>query len=232
MNTTILVFIFCGLLASFSSQGYSLKENCPRIMKHLNNLQIVSSFESDLSECWFTIDNNKGYRDLIYRSYLLTTSGHLMVFNSYGKGTNSTSTGARQFFFFPRSEFLNGIKLDPKSLTIPITQLATFQFDTTTLSLIDQPGLTFKTDPKVNRQNRGGVEVVKYAGVYLDSGYRLGDAPNQDPGSWSTFVNAEKQNCVVRNRDIFDYKDSDVFLHSDSVLKNTVKSLCPKFRWP
>jgi hypothetical protein len=225
LTLSFLVFTTHRVLA------YARPENCPKLMSHLENLQIVSSYESDRSECWFSIDDNNAYQTMIYRSYLLTSSGMLMVFNSYGNGPSSTHTGAREFFFFPREEFFNKIIVDTKALTIPINHLATFKFETTRLRLIEQPNLKFATDSKVNRQNRGGVEVIKYAGVYLDAGFQMGQSPTQNPENKSRFINPQKQICVVKNKDVFDYKNDDMFLRGDSVLKKTVQVLCPQFIW-
>lgn len=228
---TIVFFIVLLLLTSFKADAYSEPENCPRKITRFNNLQFTRNFHEDIYECWISIDNSKAYLNLIYRSYLITTDGLLMVFNSYGSGSSSTHTGARMFYFFPREVFTNEVQLGNDAVSIKLNQKLKFQFRTKTLNLVNQENFKVKTDPKISRNNRGGVEILKYNGVYLDVGFSMGMAPSDKREGVSVFKNQFGQSCQVTNNQIFDYKDDENYLHGDNVLKGTVARLCPDFKW-
>lgn len=220
-----------GLFFSITAMAYSAPENCPKKLTHVNNLQFSRAYQEDLSECWISIDNMNGYQKLIYRSYLITTDGLLMVFNSYGSGPNSTHTGARQYYFFPREVFTNEVDLQKDLVSVRLNSKLKFQFQTKVLNLVNQPEFKIKTDPKINRNNKGGVEILEYNGVYLDLGFSMGKSPSDNAEGKSLFKNQFGQACEVINKQIFDYKNDDNFLHGDNVLQATVQRICPEFKW-
>lgn len=224
-------FIVSLLLFSMNSKAYSPPENCPKKITSVNNLQFGRSYQEDTSECWISIDNMNGYQKLIYRSYLVTSDGLLMVFNSYGSGPNSSYTGARMFYFFPRESFTNEVKLEKDLVSVRLNSKLRFQFQTKILNLVSQENLKIKTDPKINRNNKGGVEVLQYNGVFLDVGFSMGKSPTDNPDGKSVFKNQFGQNCEVINRQIFDYKGDDNYLHGDNVLRADIERICPDFKW-
>lgn len=234
MSTKILYKISLFLLLSFLSHqasAYSTEENCPKKITSVNNLQFSRAYQDEIAECWISIDNMNGYQKLIYRSYLITSDGLLMVFNSYGSGPNSTHTGARMFYFFPREIFSNEVKLEKDLVSVRLNSKVQFQFQTKVLNLVDQENFKVKTDPKINRNNKGGVEIQKYDGVFLDVGFSMGKSPTDNPERFSVFKNQLGQSCQVLNKQIFDYKGDDNYLHGDNVLKATVERICPDFKW-
>lgn len=228
----ILKFISV-LVLGFSSLslGYSDPDKCPKKLTHFDNLQFGRSYQEETAECWISIDNMDAYKTLIYRSYLITTEGLLMVFNSYGKGPSSSFTGARMFYFLPREVFLNEISQKKNLLSVRLNSRLNLQFETKKLNLVNQENFKVITDPKITRKNNGGVEIKKYTGVYLDTGFSLGEAPTTNPERSSFFVNPQGQKCSVLNKQIFDYKNGEMYLQGDSILKATVQRVCPEFVW-
>lgn len=224
-------FIVCLVLFSAKSKAYSPPENCPRKITSVNNLQFARTYQEDTSQCWISIDNMDGYKKLIYRSYLVTSDGLLMVFNSYGSGPNSSYTGARMFYFFPREIFTNEVALENNLVSVRLNSKLKFQFQTKVLNLVNQDNFKIKTDPKINRNNKGGVEVVQYQGVFLDVGFSMGKSPTDNPAGKSVFKNQFGQSCEVLNKQIFDYKGDDNYLHGDNVLKADIERICPDFKW-
>src|SRR5687768_2155584 len=78
----------------------SFSTECKEVSGYNDNLQFSRERSSD-GECWVSLHPRNGYVDLKYRDYLLSSSGLLLVFNSYGHGPESETTGAREFYFFP-----------------------------------------------------------------------------------------------------------------------------------
>lgn len=228
---SVVAFTYILILFPKDSIAYSSAESCPKQITHIDNLQFSRAYQEDLAECWISINDMNSYINLVYRSYLIASDGLLMVFNSYGTGPASTNTGARHYYFFPREVYFNEVSLHKDIVSVRLNKKLNLQFNTKSLSLINQAGFQVKTDLKVNRNNHGGVEVLNYDGVFLDLGFALGKSPAENPEGKSTFKNQFSQICEVRNRQIFDYKDNDSYLHGDRVLQSTVNKICPEFKW-
>lgn len=228
----IFFTIFIGFLLSSSlSFGYSRPENCKRMITHRENLQFSLMYQKNVAECWFSVHPMNGYENMIYRSYTVTSGGHLFIFNSYGVGPSEKTTGAREYYFFPRETYTNGIQLADDLVSIRINSKLTLQFETQNLYPLNGPNIVFKNFLSVNPKNAGGVEVLKYNGVYLDTGFLLGQQPSGKKKNKSMFKNQFGQKCIVENQMIFDYKEDNPILLHDMLLYDVVANRCPDFRW-
>lgn len=166
---------------------------------------------------------------MVYRDYALFSDGMLMVFSSYGPGEGPDMTSAREYYFFPRTGALR-LEMDPAAGTVSVVMAdggrATFDPATAEISGLDRGTVT--VSPRVDRSERGGVEVSGYRGLMLDAGFRLGELPSGRPDAESTFRSAEGQLCVVKNREIFEYKNGDHELKFDDAgLAAFLRTRCP-----
>lgn len=232
-KSQIFFTLFFGIvLKSTWVFSFSLPEDCKYQVTHRSNLQFSQRYQKDIAECWFSIQPMNGYVDLKYRSYLVTSSGMLLVFNSFGAGSNEKTTGARQYFFFPRETFVaGGISLSDDVLLVRVNSKLTLQFETKNLYPLNTENISIKNDTLISPKNAGGVEVLRYNGVYLDTGFMMGNSPNQIQTVKSMFKNQFGEKCSVLNSVIFDYKKSDPTLLHDVLLKKIVAAQCPSFRW-
>ncbi len=133
--------------------------------------------------CYVSIDP-MSTPGLVYRSYVFFGDGLLMVFNSYGDGEGIPNlTSAREFFFFPRRNAPE-LNMDQKAGTISVRMSdggrADFDPAAAGLSGFERGAVTVA--PKIDPASRGGVEIPRYAGLMLDSGFRLGESPSGRPG--------------------------------------------------
>lgn len=218
-------------LKSNSAFSFSLAENCKYQVTHRENLQYSQQYQKEIAECWFSVHPMNGYEKMVYRSYLLTTAGLFFVFNSYGEGSDQKTTGAREYYFFPRDTFTGGIVLNNDKVAVRVNRKLTIEFDTKTLYPLNNPNLVLKNSIAVTPKNAGGVEVLKYNGVYLDTGFTMGKSPSSVMTNKSMFKNQLGQKCSVLNQDLFDFKDGDPILLHDLVLKDIVAAKCPAFTW-
>jgi len=82
--------------------------------------------------------------------------------------------------------------------------------------------------PRVDPVDRGGVEIVSYAGLMLDGGFRMGESPTGRPNADSTFRDAQGHLCAVKNNELFAYAGGDhSFKFSDAQLKAWLRTRCP-----
>ncbi len=142
--------------------------------------------------------------EMVYRDYIVTDKGLLMVFNSYGDGPNSTMTGAREFYFFPRNKTVS-FSVDPRSndVTVHAANGDDFVFGagTAQLKLMIHGDVTLDQD--VTPENKGGLEITNYDGMYLDVGFSLGHAPNSEPERRIEFHSIKGTTCELKVKDVF-----------------------------
>ncbi len=219
------------LIQTATSFGYSRPEDCQYQITHRDNLQFSMQYQEDRAECWHSIHPMNGYDGMVYRSFLISSDGMFFVFNSYGKGPDSKTTGARIYYFFPREIYTYGVTLADHQASVKLNSKLTFDFESNNLYPLNNANIVFKNYTSVNPKNAGGVEVLRYNGVYLDTGFMMGKQANSVPTLKSMFKNQFGQKCSIVNQTLFDYKNGDVILKNDIVLHRIVAAQCPTFKW-
>lgn len=182
-------------------------------------------------ECFVDIGPSLS-QSMIYRSYAFFDTGLLMVFNSYGEGTNSATTGSREYYFFPRSGKLD-LKIDAAAGTIAVTMANGDEvaIDSTTAQIRSMSRGEVAVSPRIDPSNQGGVEFPHYDGLMLDTGYSRGGSAAHSPDRVSTFRTGQGQLCRVVNRELFRYAGGDHFFKfDDAELSAFLKKRCPAIR--
>lgn len=221
------------LLATFfQSNSYALGQSqCPEIVERNEGTQIQQTWSEGSQTCFFSITPLDGYVDLIYRDYLFTSEGLLMVFNSYGKGPDAETTGARMFYLFPRpqSQFSYSWNFDTKELEVRHITGDTFIFDSRKARLKSMSRGTITNADDVNKENRGGVEIMNYKGLLLDSGFEMGRAPNSNRNATSVLKDSAGKQCKLKNYELFNYLSGGdvVFKFKDGGFGSFLKKRCP-----
>lgn len=180
--------------------------------------------------CYVSIDP-MSTSGLVYRSYVFFGDGLMMVFNSYGDGEgNPNLTSAREFFFFPRRGAPE-LTMDPKAGTVSVRMSdgGRADFDPATAQLSGLERGSAAVASKVDPANRGGVEIPRYAGLMLDSGFRLGESPSGRPAADSTFRDASGRTCTVKNSELFASlpHGDHAFKFTDAQLSAWLGTACP-----
>lgn len=206
---------------------------CPDILEKRGSIQLQQMVTND-GICFLSVGNFKS-SGLVYRNYLFTSDGNLMVFNSFGWGDDSGSTGARDFYMFPRRLTKATYQWNDEARHLEVTDVTGgklyFDYENAELVRMDKGQVT--VDPKVHPNNKGGVEIRSYRGLLLDIGWAVGRSPTQNPSGWAVFRDQQGQSCRVQNREIFRYgSDGDVFFrYSDGALARYLAKTCPKIRF-
>lgn len=208
--------------------------DCSEILTHYDNIQIQrSQFSSTDSACFVSI-HPMFIKDMKYRDYLLTTDGLFMVFNSYKDGSIASSTGAREYFIFPRNfqkfEIIHEASM--QQLIISINDSQNFIFSTATAELMSISGAAVIVDPEITPKNAGGVEIKNFPGILLDSGFRMGGSPTEVSSRSSTFKDINNKSCSIKNSRLFNYENDEVvFAHDDEQLRDFLKAECKNLTW-
>lgn len=197
---------------------------------HVGSTQI---YLGDLGDKCFISINPMASTNLVYRSYAIFDDGLLMAFNSYGDGEDvSRLTGAREFYFFPRTGKLS-VTGDEAAGTITAVMANgdTLVFNANTSEPVSFGRGTVKTANRVAPDNAGGIEIPSYNGLILDTGFRQGGSPAGRRGATSVFRDASGGSCTVTNSEIFEYAGGEHWLkHNDKELREFLRGRCPSLR--
>lgn len=209
--------------------------NCPDKVERRGSIQLQQTPSGDNNGCFISVHNFKA-DDLLYRDYLLSSDGNLMVFNSFGNGPENEFTGAREFYMFPRPNktMTYNWNDDARRLEVVDVTGGTVYFDYEDAQISGMTKAAVKVAPDVVPANNGGVEISKFQGLILDAGFTKGHAPTGVAAATSVFTDQSGQTCKVKNGDVFKYtSEGDVnFKYSDKGLMAFLKTKCPKLKLP
>lgn len=169
---------------------------------------------------------------LVYRSFLFDNIGLFMIFDSFGEGSESETTGAREFYFFPHktNEISYRYDIHSQHLSVKSPSGKVFIFNAKKSILVSASNSSLTIDYAVNRKNKGGIEFIKNDAFYLDLDFKMGQSPSQNPNGEANFKDVKQNSCIVKNSDIFKYtSDQDpLFKYDDAHLRSFLRKNCPK----
>lgn len=154
------------------------------------------------NECFISVGETK-WRGMVYRNFLFTSSGEIMVFNSLGNGPISTDTGARAFYLRPFRTELGWRFNEQNDLEVLTPSGAIARFDREAAEWVELTGGAVTVERDVNRNNNGGVELRYDEGFMVDSGFRFGGHPTSRMDRKSIVTNNQGVRCEVENKEVF-----------------------------
>lgn len=222
-------FIFS--LVLFSSMLLPLASiACDSEIYQQDNLQLQKGWFPQSKTCFISI-HHRYSKGLVYRDYMFTTDGSLMVFNSFGYGSESSTTGAREFYFFPRQKdrFNYTTFADKNYLIVEFNNGDDIVISTEKVVPIKMNKAEIAIASDINPQNNGGVEINNYQGLLLDLGFTMGTAPSYVPNKTAIFKDIKGKTCSVKVKEIFRFSDDESFFKfdTDSELAKFLKVRCP-----
>nr|BFD63045.1 hypothetical protein BdHM001_17260 [Bdellovibrio sp. HM001] len=222
---------FVSTLWTFQASAQEQAAVCQDAVERRGSIQMQMIPSADGNNCFISVHNRKA-QGLLYRDYLFTADGELMIFNSFGPGDESQTTGAREFFMFPRVQVTPTYEWNDETRRLIITTVNGNKayFDYEDAELVGMSGATIRRATDIHPSNRGGIEILNYQGLLLDGGFKMGSAPTGNSRAYSTFTDRNGKTCRLQNYELFKYtSDGDViFKHSDKGLQSLLKSRCPQ----
>lgn len=204
---------------------------CPEKLESFENIQIQQSLSSDGKTCYFSVHPRDAFETMIYRDYLLTSDGLLMVFNSYDSTEESLASGAREFYFL--GQVFSEFQWFTEEGLMKVRGLGglTYAFDLTSAQLKTLTGAQLKLAAEVSPTNKGGLEVESFAGIWIDASFRLGGSPAMSSTATSQIRNGNSETCRAPNSSLFQYIDGNAYVRNLTELKKNTRIVCPKFDW-
>ncbi|MBO9667028.1 MAG: hypothetical protein J7501_09465 [Bdellovibrio sp.] len=230
------MMILLSLLMAFPSFATPEQEaqSCQSRVERGGSIQVqVNAAQS--GACFVSVGNFKR-TGMVYRSYLFADDGNFMIFNSYGNGPISETTGAREFYSFPRRFKNPTFKWNEELRRLEVTSCTgdVYYFDYETAEISGMDKAQTKLADAVGKDNKGGVEITAYKGLMMDAGFKMGQAPTQNPAGPVKFTDENGKVCNLTVGDIFKYKeDGDPYVRfKDKELATFLKKKCPKLKFP
>jgi hypothetical protein len=204
-------------------------ENCTDSIQNHGKF-VYHRFLDRKNKCWMSVLPFTG--PMFYRSFLMTSEGLLMVFNSIDYDTYGVSDGARSFMLFPRNQDLGFEVTESGVYVATSTKGVKLIFDLVEQKLAGMIGGIVKEDLKVYPGNRGGVEFSDVKALVLDGGWRAEGDPFSLGNRESTFIDILGKTCKVQNRELFTYTSdgNSKFRFSDPQLKIFLSRRCPNLK--
>lgn len=227
MKTLITTLGFLLSISLFSASAHAMDVCQHKAWGHLDFRLQTGQFKDGI--CFISVGSRK-INDLLYRNYLITSDGQLMVFNSFGQGPSSTHTGARVFYFYPKQKALD-LRIENDDVVVTMVSGHELTFDHSQIELAEVSEARVTVAQEVRPDNNGGVEIELDRSYLLDMGFKLGNTPAWDLSRHSVFKNARAQTCRFKNRELFYKKNDEVYPRypDDRKLQSVVSSKCPHF---
>lgn len=235
-NRLAIIFVFFALQVFASANTDLLEiakppvptELCPDRLLGFENIQIQQTLSRDRERCYLSIHPRNAYETLVYRDFLLTNDGMLMVFNSYGE-EGANSDGAREFFFLA-NEF-KGFQWNVQGDSLILTGFSDkiIKISLKTAQMTEISGSEIKVADKVLPNNRGGLEILNANFLFIDAGFKMGDSPSNSKSSRSVVKNSKQQSCTLKNTQVYDYTEDSSYLKTLGQLQSVVQATCKGF---
>lgn len=226
---TFISSVLLVVLTWVSSAQASSEAECSRIVDRVGVVNIHRRWTG--IDCYLSVSPYRG-PGLVYRNYLFTAEGQLMVFNSYGDGNTSTDTGARVFFLFPRGITPSVVAVDDELQVQMATPNVKMTLETAKGRITGFTPGSITEDSEVSEGNQGGVEISNQGVLLLDVGYKTGDSPVSNPNRRAIFYDGFGKTCQVVNKELFRYLASGEadFKFTDAALKTFLAERCPQLK--
>lgn len=221
-------------LPSFASTQAQDSQTCQDRVERGGTIQAQMRPTSN-GDCFVSISNYK-VSTMFYRGYVFSADANLMVFNSFGSGPVSETTGAREFYTFPRRFKYPTFTWNEEQRVLVVTSTTgdEFYFDYETAQPKGMNKAEVQVAAEISKNNGGGVEIKNYKGLIMDAGFKMGSAPTSNPRNKVKFTDETGKTCDLTVGDIFNYReDGDPYVKfSDKNLANFLKKKCSKLKFP
>lgn len=241
LTTKFTIFIGLSLSANSFAQNLPLEfvpslntqqvtsVECPNTFERFEGYSIQRLLTRNGDNCLIHVSPTEVW-DMIYRSYVFTSEGEFLVFNSYGNGNQSQMTGARDYFIFPRKNTVPTYRWDHDKKELIVTMASDreviFDYNIGQLKSISDADLQIAKD--IHPNNKGGVEITLHSGILMDAGFKKGGTPIMNPKNSSSFI-FNKKRCSFPNSQLFKYTETQdaIFKYDDQWLIPFLQERCP-----
>ncbi len=217
-----LTMIFFGNMAQAGFSNDSCQDDHQTIGS--TDLQILYYAAEDT--CYVSVHSNPNL-GLYYRDFMVTNKGLFMVFGSFGPGSESTKTGAQEYFFPNKLKKNPIVSVDQDIITIKLTDEITLRFSTATGQITQITNSIITVEDTFTPENQAGVKITRSKSLHIDSGFALGKSPTAISKA-NSMIRKFDRSCQVKNSELFDYTGGGARLrYTNQEFESFVANKCP-----
>lgn len=235
MKTPLLVsaaISFSIMIFSPISHATFTDTKCQEVLTGNDVIQINRQWDGPNHNCFISLTPRR-VQNFKYRDYYFDNSGFFMVFNSFGEGPDSQTTGARSFYLFPVTENYPDYSIEANGdVVIKLVSGHLFRVSGKDFSIVSLSDAVILEKP-ISKDNAGGIEFRLQKGFWLDGGFRMGGTRLENPKNKSLLQAANTNSkCTVLNDLLFDYPTPSNFVlkYSRDNLTQFVQKECPQLK--
>jgi hypothetical protein len=210
----------------FISMAHANQNSCPQKRWHYQGTVVSQGYFTSSESCFMTVRafNSTG---LVYRDFLFTSRGMMMVFNSFGDGPSSTDTGASEFYFSPLTHQL-AVDFVDDLVIITMANGSKISFDAQKAFPLEMDGADLLVDPVVRAGNQGGVSILRFEGLRIELGFQMGMSPSWYLNRQARVIDQDGRVCSLRNSEIFVKKNDEIYHRypTNDGLRNFLRRRC------
>lgn len=225
-----LIAIAIVLITSYVRAEFT-NEKCSKVLTASGDVLIQRDWDENARVCFISL-HPMDVTDLKYRDYYFDNAGLFMVFNSYGEGSVSETTGARGFMMFPQLYDYPDFSIEENGdVVVRMVSGHTLRISGKNFSVIEfSPGRF--TEKELSKNNAGGLEINPSKGFWLDQGFKMGGMNYENRKLKTTIYGSIGGSCVVKNSNLYDYSsDSIRILYEKDDLRQFVRETCPSVKF-
>lgn len=225
--SNLFIYLFAAVLSlSFQAQAEFTNSKCSRVLTHSENIQISRDYDQNDRVCYISL-HPMNAMDLKYRDFYFDNRGMFMVFNSYGEGSDATTTASRVFYLHPTTNDYPDFSIEANGdVVVKTVSGHLLTLDAKSFSIKSFSPGSFIEKP-LSKNNKGGVEIKPATGYWLDAGFKMGGMANDRP-SGNTLINgALGGQCSVKNSELFSYGEDIIPRYKGTALTKFIRKRCP-----
>ena len=216
-----IVFLATLVKAEFTN------EKCSHVLVHTGDILIQRDWDESTRVCFISL-HPMDVINMKYRDYYFDNAGLFLVFNSYGEGNISETTGARGFMTFPQIYDYPDFSIENNGdVVVRMVSGHTIRLNHEKFSIKEFSPGTFIENP-ISPNNGGGLEIFPSKGFWLDQGFKMGGMAIENKLGKTKIFGGKGGVCTLKNTRLYDYSTEQYnLLYAKEQLSAFVRQTCP-----
>ena len=225
-----LIAIAIVLISSYAKAEFT-NQKCSKVLTASGDIMIQRDWDEESRICFISL-HPMDVTDLKYRDYYFDNAGLFLVFNSYGDGDLSESTGARGFMTFPQLYDYPDFSIEKNGdVILRMVSGHLLRINGEKFSVKEFSPGSF-VEKVLSKTNKGGLEIKSSKGFWLDQGFRLGGMAFENKNGTTKIVGGLGGSCALKNDRLYDYSKEQIpLLYTKDALTKFVKKTCPDVKF-
>lgn len=217
----------------FSSMARSefTNQKCSKVLTASGDIMIQRDWDENTRVCFISL-HPMDVTDLKYRDYYFDNDGLFLVFNSYGEGELSETTGSRGFMTFPQIFEYPDFSIESNGdVVVRMVSGHLLRINAEKFSVKEfSPGRF--VEKELSKTNAGGLEIKTSKGFWMDQGFKMGGMAVENKKGLTKIFGSISGSCSLKNSRLYDYSTGQIpLLYKKEALTKFVQEVCPTVKF-